>query len=176
VRALAEDIRQLTHSIKIEIPEGLRAEGWEPFLPQISDMRENLAELSRARQKDLQEMQGLREDNQRLRQDYYRTTLRPALTAVLGVFDTASDLATTQKSEGARTLLPLLEQALGQGFDAWAFRPQQGDPIDMELHRTTGAVTSQTEAQPNTVATLLQVGFRATDGHIHRKANIEVYR
>ncbi len=139
-------------------------------------VQRDLGQMLELRQRDLRELDELRQENVRLRGDYFRASLRPVLGVVLPVYDTAADLGKDDGAAGAALIAKQLEQALGQAFDAWLYRPQPGDPVDIAMHEIQDSVESTADSAPDTVHDMVRPGFRGRDGTVHRKAVVRIYR
>lgn len=141
-----------------------------------------LGELVRLRARDIDVIDRLHAENQRLRGGEFIKSVTPLHNALLRLHDQMVGDARNQADADQKTskAVTLYAEHLAQILDFSAglqtVDPEPGSPFDPSVHAGVGIRPTADASAVNTIAATVKPGFRRSDGTIARVAEVEVYQ
>jgi molecular chaperone GrpE (heat shock protein) len=140
------------------------------------DVRLEESQRLMGRQVDL--VDRLHAENQRLRAGELRAATLPLIRDLLRLHDDIGRLAQEDTGDGSRDLnvvkVSLLDALARNGVIASS--PQSGESFDPKLHSASGILPADEEAADRTIAEVVRVGFHWEDGQVVRAADVRVFK
>ncbi len=120
----------------------------------------------------------LHAENQRLRSGELRAATLPLIRDLLRLHDDIGRLANAGETDASQDLkvvqISLLDSLARAGV--LDYTPAVGESFDPKLHSATGVVATEDEASDRTIAEVIRIGFRWEDGQVLRAADATVFK
>jgi molecular chaperone GrpE (heat shock protein) len=120
----------------------------------------------------------LHAENQRLRSGELRAATLPLIRDLLRLHDDIGRLANAGETDASQDLkvvqISLLDSLARAGV--LDYTPAVGESFDPKLHSATGVVATEDEASDRTIAEVIRIGFHWEDGQVLRAADATVFK
>jgi molecular chaperone GrpE (heat shock protein) len=158
--------------------ELIEPRAWESVASSLVDLAARLEESQRLLARQVDHVDHLHAENQRLRAGELRTAISPLIRDLLRLHDDVGRLAEASTDESKRDLdvvhVSLLDVLARTGITS--FEPELDAQFDPKLHNAAGVVATGDTASERRIAEVVRTGFHWEDGQILRVADVTVFK
>jgi molecular chaperone GrpE (heat shock protein) len=151
---------------------------WESLATSLADLVTRLEESQRLLGRQVDHVDHLHAENQRLRAGELRTAISPLIRDLLRLHDDVGRLVEASTDESKRDLnvvqVSLLDVLVRAGI--MSFEPDLDAQFDPKLHNAAGIVATGDAASERRIADVVRTGFHWEDGQILRVADVTVFK
>jgi molecular chaperone GrpE (heat shock protein) len=153
-------------------------EAWAAVSVSLSDLNERFEESQRLLSRQVELVDRLHAENQRLRSGELRGAISPLIRDLLRLHDDIGrlrDLATEESQRDLQVARVSLLDALARS-GVVGFEPAATDRFDPKLHSVVGILAADGPDGDRTIAEVVRIGFRWEDGQIVRPCEVKVFK
>jgi molecular chaperone GrpE (heat shock protein) len=151
---------------------------WESVATSLANLVERLDESQRLLARQVDHVDHLHAENQRLRAGELRAAISPLVRDLLRLHDDVGRLAEASTDESKHDMdvvrVSLLDVLARAGIVS--FEPEVDVQFDPKLHNATGVVTTCDATREHQIAEVIRTGFHWEDGQILRVADVAVFK
>lgn len=151
---------------------------WESIATSLADLAARLEESQRLLGRQVDHVDRLHAENQRLRAGELRAAISPLVRDLLRLHDDVGRLAEASTDESKRDLnvvqVSLLDVLARAGI--MSFEPEVDAQFDPKRHNAAGVVATGDAASERRIAEVVRTGFHWEDGQIVRVADVTVFK
>jgi molecular chaperone GrpE len=159
-------------------PGFVEPSAWESMATSLADLAARLEESQRLLGRQVDHVDHLHAENQRLRAGELRTAISPLVRDLLRLHDDVGRLAEASTDESKRDLnvvqVSLLDVLARAGI--MSFEPEVDAQFDPKRHNAAGVVATGDAASERRIAEVIRTGFHWEDGQIVRVADVTVFK